>query len=235
MDNPSLLLCDSDATIQLLLTDRHNLLKLLSSGYSIQPVIVHEVENEIRQNKKYKAYIGARFDKVLQTGVIKIFDSLFLQTHLKTSGLPATTIQATWDAIQAMGQQYELRVGSGEAYTYAAAVSLEVPALSHDAQALNTLLNLNMNVPKPVIRVFDLLGLFNQCEVLSVKDCDDTRSKLLAHSEWLPRDFLNAGYEQGLETFCVRIQDQAIAAIGCAPTGQRPYSQQIFIRHQGTT
>jgi hypothetical protein len=54
MSNPALLPCDSDVLVQLFLADELRPLQELKSSFDIQPVIVAEVDLELRWLGKYK-------------------------------------------------------------------------------------------------------------------------------------------------------------------------------------
>lgn len=159
-----------------------------------------------------------------------MFDSTFCRDQLKTHGVPQAAIDATWQTIQSKGEQYEVHVGPGEAFTFAAAVSLEMPALSHDSQALHTLLNHDMATPVPVLRLFDLMVLFNQVGELSDKDCDLTRSTLTQFAEGVPREFANASYTVGLPNYSSRILDYTVATLGSEPRDQRPFAKLLYVK-----
>lgn len=231
MSNPSLLFCDTDALIQLFLTGQNKLLRSLKTRYGIQPVIVFEVENELRQHKKYKSKVEPQFDKALSTEIIQLFDLSSLQSCLKSlsSILPPAAVQATWDTIQANGRQYEIRVGTGEAYTHAAAVSLQMPSMSNDGRAVNTLSNSGVQTPTPVARTFDVVTLFYQVEVLSLKDCEDIRRTLLQCSEGVPREFQNSSYSDGVTSFASRLLDRTVVAVGAESNDRRPFASQLLL------
>ncbi|CAE6778337.1 hypothetical protein [Nitrospira defluvii] len=231
MSNPALLFCDSDALIQLFLTDQNKLLRSFKTEYGIQPVIVFEVENELRQHKKYRTKVEPQFDKALTSRVLQVFDSTILQSSLLDSNsfLPPAAVQATWDTIQASGRQYGIRVGTGEAYTHAAAVTLQMPSLSNDGIAVNTLHNLGMQTPAPVARMFDVVTLFFQIGVLSARDCDQIRKILLQYGEGVPKEFQNANYTDGLHSFASRLLDRTKVAVGAEPNGRRPFTSQLLL------
>lgn len=71
--------------------------------------------------------------------MLRVVDATLLENLF--SGMSSVTSSATISAIQALGTQYQLNVDWGEAFTHAAAVTLDVPSLSHDITALRALVN----------------------------------------------------------------------------------------------
>ena len=124
------------------------LFRELRSNFDIQPVVVQEVETELRWTKHHRNRFEAHLKKAISTGCLAICDVSFLQTHL---GAPAT---ATFSGIQTLGRANGRHVGAGEAYTHAAALTLGVPALSNDFSAIRVLQHAGFQLPSPVLRFF---------------------------------------------------------------------------------
>jgi len=206
MPNPPLLLCDSDALVQLFIANNLRPLQSLKSTYHIQPSIVLEVDIELRWMKKYKSRFVPQLDKALKNGVLTKLDPSAFQSLLSTA-----TPGMSWGNFQALGQRYELVVQRGEAYTHAAAVSLGLPAMSNDGKAVLTLTGQMMAVAAPVLRLFDLLVFSHDNGLLSTKECDDIRSELLNNGEGLPGPFQNASFVNGAKTFPCRLKSGAAA------------------------
>lgn len=201
MPNPPLLLCDSDALVQLFLANNLRPLQALKSTFHIQPTIVLEVDVELRWMKKYKNKFVPQLDKALKNGVLTKLDQSAFQSLLGTAA-PGTS----WGNYQSLGQRYELVVQRGEAYTHAAAVCLGLPAMSNDGKAVLTLTGQMMSVAAPVVRLFDLLVFCHENGVLTTKDCDEIRSELLINGEGLPGPFQNASFVNGAKTFPCRLK-----------------------------
>jgi hypothetical protein len=200
MPNPQLLFCDSDALVQLFLSNNLRPLQALKSTFHIQPCIVLEVEIELRWMKKHKNRFVPHLDKALKNGVLTKLDQAAFQSHLNTA-IPGTS----WASYQALGQRYELVVQRGEAYTHAAAVSLNFPAMSNDGKAVLVLTSQMMSVAIPVLRLFDLLVFCHANGVLDTKECDDIRTELLNNGEGIPGPFLNSSFANGATNFPCRL------------------------------
>jgi hypothetical protein len=106
MSNPSLLLCDTDALIQLFLTKdlAQKLLpiRILKEDYRIQPVIVEEVEAELKWNGNHKDKFGHDITKALASGTIQLLDaaafSIYSSSQYRETDV--RVISSTWDAIR---------------------------------------------------------------------------------------------------------------------------------------
>jgi hypothetical protein len=211
MPNPPILLCDSDALVQLFIANNLRPLQSLKSTFHVQPSIVLEVDVELRWMKKYKNRFVAQLDKALKNGVLTKLDQSAFQSLMGTAA-PGTS----WGNYQALGQRYELVVQRGEAYIHAAAVCLGLPAMSNDGKAVLTLTGQMMSVATPVLRLFDLLVFCHDTGVLGIKDCDDIRSELLNNGEGIPGPFQNASFVNGSKTFPCRLK------LGDAASGPFP-------------
>lgn len=232
MSNPSHLPIDSDVLIQLLVAGNLKPLQQLKKVYGIQVTIVVEVENELRTNKKHKKYIQPNFDKAIAAGTIEVFDQNALQTFLssKQSHLLNKIAPTAWSTIQSTGTSYNLFVGIGEAYTHAAAVVLGVPSASHDKNALNVLENKGLEIPSPVLRTFDLVALCYQAGLLTEQECDEIRKALLAVGEWLPQEFQNHSFEDGINSYSCRLYDCSRPSVGVCPPPKHLYEKRLLIR-----
>lgn len=228
MARPSFLVCDTDAVVQFLLAQEVRPLRLLRFKYSIQPVVVPEVEIELLSFRWFGGRIPGEFKKVLASGHIRILDHGILAAHY---GNPVGPMAATAAIakIAALGNEYEAHVDFGEAYTHAAALTLEAPALSHDRSALDALIGEGLAVPSTVLRVFDLVCLSYQTKDMTERDCDEFRSMLLGEKEFIPKSFEHKSFVDGLLGFCPRIRDSRIPAIGSAKNPSLPYSGMIIL------
>ena len=140
--NPDLIFCDSDALIQIFIVDATNLLQALKVDFGIEPVIMPEVEMELRWTKRFRNRFEQPLRKAVSAGRLAICDQALLQSHFGPTGPPA------FSAIQSLGATYHKKVGRGEAYTLAAATTLAVPALSNDFQAIKVLQAAKFALPK---------------------------------------------------------------------------------------
>ena len=228
MSDPRVLLFDTDALIQLFLTAKQTKsllpLRTLRDEYGIQPVIVAEVEVELASHRKYGAKVVPEFRKALGNGALEILDIGSMSKYVPTA--LASGVFATY---QRLGQRYALVVDRGEAYTHAAAVTLDVPAVSNDVSALRALTFHDYQVPSPVLRVFDLFAFALQTGVLDLRDCDAARKELLGRNEHIPRAFQHAAFTDGMKSFCPRILDGARSAVGTPPLPGPGYMAQIRV------
>jgi len=203
MPNPPLLLCDSDALVQFFLVDEVKPLRHLKDNYGVQPTITQEVDLELRWIARYKDRFVPQLQKALRSGTLQLLDPPTFQPLM--SGAP---LGASWESFQALGAQYAGPVQRGEAYTFAAALTLGLPALSNDFRAIQTLENNLRPLPSPVIRGFDLLVFAYQTGALDLKTCNDIRSELLKNKEGIPKAFKNASFEDGLLNFSSRLKEE---------------------------
>lgn len=176
--------------------------KHLKDGYGIQSVISQEVDVELRWLGKHKDRFAPQLDKALKSGVLRVLDPAHFQSLVSSA-----PTGASWAGFQSLGAQYEGRIHRGEAFTFAAAVTLGVPALSNDFNAIKTLESNFLALPSPVLRAFDLLAFCHQSGCLDLKACDEVRSALLKNGEGMPRAFMNASFQDGLRNFSPRLQD----------------------------
>ncbi len=224
MPNPHFLLCDSDALIQLFIAKQILLLRSLRKLYGLQSVIVPEVEVEVAWHARFGDRFQQELDKAINEHILARYDVKLIQP-LHGAGSSAIDL-----SIQQLGAEYHKRIGRGEAYTFAAAITLAQPALSHDKQALDILLENGLQVPTTVLRVFDLLGLYYQTHEFSEAECDQVRQAILQHPrEFVPRPFRNASFRNGLVNFYPRLHDTANPSVGLpSPVlNQPPYANRI--------
>ncbi len=222
MPNPRLLLCDSDVLVQLFLVDELRPLQKLKQSFGIQATIVLEVELELRWTAKHRARFVPQLDRALKHQTLVKLDPSLFQTHLNESP-PGTS----WGTFQTLGARNYGHVQRGEAYTFAAASTLCMPAASNDFRALEMLRQQMLSLPTPVLRCFDLLEFARQCGTLTLKECEEIRSGLLRKGEGIPRAFKHASFEDGLNNFTCRLKE------GTAPTSllttARAFSDPLYI------
>jgi hypothetical protein len=229
MDNPRVLPCDTDALIQLFLvalqTKSLTPLRMLKGDFGIQPAIVAEVETELMWNRRYAARFVPELRKALGNGTIEV-----LNLEAFSKYVPSHLAKGVFANYQSTGQQYGTIVDRGEAYTLAAAVTLNVPAMSNDLTALEALDHNNLAVPSPVLRAFDLLAFSYQTGALAEKECDAARKELVRQKEHVPQAFKNASFGDGINQFCPRILEDARAAVGRRAAPGPGYTAQIRVK-----
>jgi hypothetical protein len=200
MPNPAMLLLDSDVLVQLFLAGDLRIFDGLKRKFGIQPAVVLEVDIELRWLARHKDRLVAQLEKTLKHGTLVKLDQPLFQSFLSNAA-PG----ASWSTFQALGSQYNGYVQRGEAYTYAAAVTLGLPAASNDFRAIQTLQFQMLTLPTPVLRCFDLLVFAHECGILKLKDCEAFRSELLKLGEHIPRAFLHSSFEDAIATFGCRL------------------------------
>ena len=190
MPNPALLICDSDVLVQFFLANEIGPFRQLKDIYGIQVAIVQEVDLELRWLGKHKDKFVHQLDKALKSDVLRVLDPAYFQSFLGTA-----PVGASWPGFQSLGAQYEGRIHRGEAFTFAAAVTLGLPALSNDFNAIKTLEANLLTLPTPVLRGFDLLAFCYQSGCLDLKVCEGVRSELSKNGEGMPSSpWCKSGY-----------------------------------------
>ena len=220
MPNPALLVCDSDVLVQYFLANEIRPFRHLKETYGIQAAIVQEVDLELRWLGKHRDKFVHQLDKGLKSEVLRVLDPAYFQSFLGTA-----PVGASWTGFQSLGAQYEGPVHRGEAYTFAAAVTLGVPALSNDFSAIKTLEANLLALPTPVLRGFDLLAFCYESGCLELKACEGVRSELSKNGEGMPKAFMNASFENGLKNFSPRLRNGAAPTV----TSTAAYSATLFI------
>lgn len=227
MPNPPVLLCDTDALVQVFITREFRPLRRLKDLYGIEPVILPEVENELSVVKNSRFDFDVR--KALSNGTLQVFDQSLLGRRFAATGVPAATIGAAWSSIQSLGASYYRHVGRGEAYTHAAAVFLGAPVLSHDLRAVNVLLGVGHRVGTPFLRWLDLLVLFYQVGVLKAEECDRARQILVREKEWVPPEFMHSSFVSGLIHFSPRLVDAVAPAVGAPASSAAAHEASVTV------
>jgi hypothetical protein len=211
---PDFLVCDADATFQLLLTRQTALLGILLHDYGVRPIIVPEVDIELRSHRRLTPQILPTLTKALKNGLLSVMDIQILESHFGGGPSGALTAGAAKTNINMRGAAYNLRVDRGEAYSHATAVELSVPVLSHDRAALDALTNAGLAVPSTVLRFYDLLVLGFQIQRLTETEIDNVRSSLLSQHEFVPGAFKASSFQDGLRNFDARLLDGARPSVG---------------------
>ena len=215
---PVFLLLDADVTFQLFIGKvAKAVLDPLRKSYGLRAIVVPEVEIELRSHRRLGATIGPLFVKACGSGLIKILDA---DNYSDLLGLVASTTSHA--SIQSLGRQYNYRVDRGEAYTHATGVSLSQPVASNDMNAVRTLRIAGEELPRPVLRTFDLIVFANQIGALSDADCDDLRKSLNDAGEGLPQAWEHASYIDGLSTFVPRLIDPHLVPRATGTLSRQP-------------
>lgn len=223
MPNPSLLICDSDVLVQCFLASELRPLRDLKALYGVQPVIVQEVDAELRWLGHYGSRFVPQLDKSLKNGLLVRLDKALFQSLLGNAP-PGTS----WASYQALGAVYLGFVDKGEAYTHAAGVVLGLPAASDDYRAIQVLQFQMQNLPCPTLRSFDLFGFAHEVGILSIQECEKVRSCLLKENRWIPAALKNSSFANGISNFLLRLRDGSNAPVSGA---QAPatFSDTLFL------
>jgi hypothetical protein len=210
--NPfDLLLCDSDALIQILCTDQAVLLKQMKHLYGIQAAFVEAVDDELTNPRhKFADLVSAPLQRAIANATLQLIDPRSMGRF--TSNDPHTI----YDSIQLRGQDYHKVVQRGEAYTHAAAVVLRAAVLSNDMKAVRTLDRNNRALPQIVARAYDIFALFHQRRDLDDRGCDQIRKRLTNIEDKPHAEFDGCKFVEGLSRFYPRLVDGKFAIEGSA-------------------
>ncbi len=209
--NPQFIVGDTSALLQLVIADQVKPLRSLKSDYGIQCVVHEAVEYELTRKVKQKWPDRLKtLDKALGSSLIGVLSERLLQAR----GYSVEEGRCIIDRIDALGDQYYIRVDYGEAYTHAAANVLHVPALSYDIQALRKLLSDGVRLERPILRAFDMFTFAFQIGAMSNDECRKVRKVLMKAGEAIPACFANCSYADGLPKFFARLLDRDQQLVG---------------------
>ncbi len=223
-ENPQILVCDTDALIQIFVSGQGELLKKLKRRYGIQPVIPESVEGEITRRGQRKSSLflpGAQ--KAMSNGALVVLEERTLGAF--TSNDP----HSTYTSIQLVGQENALHIGLGEAFVYAAGLVLKAPVLSNDAKAVLVADRVGIKRPQHIMRAYDLFLLFHQIGELEERDCDNIRQTLLSAGESLPFQVRNMSYSAGLSHVYPRLVDGTSPALATGPQAELADLSQLVV------
>ena len=187
MSNPRFILSDSDALIQLFIAKQGAILAFLKGRFGITLAVTPEVEIEISSHRKF----GNQFEQVLLrfigSGSIVVLDDETVRDVLKEQGLTGALLDQSLSDIGDRSRTYHKHVGVGEAYTHVKALALQVPLMTHDIRAIETLRHVGLPVATPYLRFADLLVFARKVGGISKEECDRARATLDGQKEWLPQ------------------------------------------------
>jgi len=178
--NPLFIILDTSVLLQLIATDQFPLLRCLRSEYRLQSAIVNAVESEtLHILTTVRKFMGQQdsFKKALFNGTISLIDRQSLDMVVGTG------VDAILRQIDSEGQRLNLRVDRGEAYTHAAGSVLNVPVATNDYSAVSRLLRDDENIPRPILRFWDLIVFGLQIGHLDESSCDKTRQTVPVQPE----------------------------------------------------
>jgi hypothetical protein len=223
--NPQILICDTDALIQIFVARQGELLKRLKRRYGIQPVVPEAVEAEItRRSLRNSPLFVPGFNKALDNGALLLIEERIIGAF--TSNDP----HSTYNSIQLMGQNNAIHIGPGEAHVFAAGVVLRAPVLSNDAKAVLIADRYEIKRPPQIIRAYDIFMLFHQNGELDQRDCDKIRQSLLKAGEALPFQVRNKNYSDGLPHIFPRLVDEEYPQLAKGIQAELADLEQLVIR-----
>jgi hypothetical protein len=200
--NPKLIVIDTSVLVQIIATDQIGTLRLLRSGYGVQPVIVQAVEAEISCLLNNQSKFRGRQEQLRKArgnNTLAVADREFLAT-IRGSGVDAWLRQ-----MESEGERLYLVVDRGEAFSHAASIVLGVPIATNDTSAVYRLLKSGESIPRPIIRFWDLVAFGYQVGHLDDAACDRIRQTLRKLGERMPRCFVDRSYIDGLPEFYPRL------------------------------
>lgn len=217
-------LFDTDALTQILIAGQQELLYFLKEDFGVHSFIMSEVEVELRSKPKFSGLIRPQLDKALRSGWISLLSAAHLdQLARSEDGSNAVSL----GDIRELGAEYNLDIETGEAYTHAAAILLDMPAVSNDFNAIKTLEARGKVLPPTILRSFDLFGFFFLEEYLDKVAVERIRTTLRSYGEWLPASMKNASFENGLPQMGCRLST-SLAISGSGKSWSHPFFLKRF-------
>jgi hypothetical protein len=218
---------DTDALTQILIAGQQNLLKLLRDDFGVASFMMNEVDVELRSKPRLSGLIRPQLEKAIKFGWINILSAKHLdQLRPTDDGSSAVSLAD----IRELGDELNLEIETGEAYTHAASILLDVPSVSNDLNAIRTLEARGKALPPTILRSFDLFGFFYQEQYLSDSDVEEIRRILRSYNEWLPASMKNASFRDGFSTMRCRL----ITGLAISGGGQNWYDPFCLQRVQKT-
>lgn len=223
--NPPIIICDTDALIQIFIAREGELLKRLKRRYGIQPVVPEAAEGEItRRGLRNSPLFVPGFNKALDNGALLLLEERII------GGFTSNDPHSTYNSIQSMGQKNAIHIGPGEAHAYAAGVVLRAPVLSNDAKAVLIADRYEIKRPPQILRAYDIFMLFHQNGELDERDCDRIRQSLLKADEALPFQVRNKNYSDGLPYIFPRLVDEAYPRLATGTQAELADLEQLVVR-----
>lgn len=207
--NPKVLICDTDAILQLVIGDVIPCLVELKRRYGVQPMMVDRVSHELERHSegRFRKYLGPirKSRNVLEP---------VTRHSLARAGFDLSVTPALLDQIEAEGQRLSQVTDTGEAYSHAAANVLDGLIMSNDSTAIRELRNAGQRISSPILRSSDLMTFGLQIGALDLARCETARGLLMGAKEWMPECFLKTSFESGLGNYFQRLSDVGIPVRG---------------------
>ena len=227
--NPTLIMADSSALIQTIISEEVTPLRILRQDYGIRVVVHEAVEAEIKWRIQ-KTFPGKlpTLKKILSTNTVEVLS----RTLLTDQGYKAST--ALIEQIETLGQRFSLRIDRGEAYSHAAGNVLGVPTLTQDLTAIWALIDDGIDVQRPILRAFDAMIFGVQIQVIDWAACAKARRHLHKAGEDILPCFANCSVEDGVANFYLRLCDADTPPIGANGRVEK-FDDRIYIRKLART
>lgn len=229
---PAIIPFDADVLFQLFLgCPQLGPLRHLHNEFGVQPVLVQEVEMELRQHRLLGPRCEPILDKALGHQTLEVVDSGVVS---KVLGSPASNVTlAMLEKFNGLGGRLRKHVGAGEAHTHAFGVTFDVPVFSNDARCLRTLAANSLPAAAPVLRFFDLVVLCRQDGHLDEKECEQIRKTLRSEGEGLHSAFEHNSFKDGLNRFVPRLIANDKPLLGdSGPLSPSPDEVRLFLKRK---
>jgi hypothetical protein len=216
--NPKLIIVETSVLLQTIGTDSLTVFRRIRTEFGIQAVIVQAVESEAFYHLENVAKFRGRQEqlrKALGNGTLATVDHNLL-APLFGSGADSWLRQ-----IESEGERFYSIVDRGEAFSHAASSVLSAPIATNDTSAVYRLIRGKENVPRPIIRFWDLIVLCYQIDMLTEGDCDRIRQALERIGERLPACFTRRSFRDGLPNFYSRLTDIDRPVVGATEQQER--------------
>jgi hypothetical protein len=164
------------------------------------------------------------FKRAISNKTIGLIDRQLLGDVLGTG------IDAILRQIDSEGERFNLRVDRGEAYSHAAASVLGAPIATNDYSAVNRLLRDDENIPRPILRFWDLIVFGHQVGRLDESGCDKIRQILVKMQESVPSCFTGRTFSVGVAEFYPRLVDGVANLIGAQNPMERLDDRGVIFR-----
>lgn len=224
--NPQFIVIDSSVVLPLIATDQVGILRLFRGDYGIRPVIVQAVESEVFYNLRNVPKFRGReeqFRKALGNNTLVILDRGALAPFV------GSNVDSWIRQMESEGQRLYAMVDRGEAFTHAASIVLGAPVATSDMSAVHRLLRNGEDIPRPIIRFWDLVVFAYQVGRLDEAACDRIRQTFPRLKEKTLQCFTDRSYIDGLTMFYPRLVCLAHQPVG-ADQPQERLDERLLLR-----
>jgi hypothetical protein len=220
---------DSDALIQILLTDQYTVFQILKEDFGVDSYVMSEVDTEVRSNPKLSGMIKPKLDKVMKSRALRMLNSSTLD-EISADGTSPVSLAD----IRNLGAEYALDgVGIGESVTHAAGVLLGWPTVSNDMSAVKVLEKKGRALPVTILRSFDLFAFCHAEGYIDDKTGEGIRSELRKHREWIPKAMVNSSFVDGLAFFDKRLDTSLSLSASARHWSEKLYLARTTSQSQG--